>query len=145
MRQLAPPAQKYSPQAEIRLSLKHLLAYLVEVKIVRPPKPKRIVKPYSWHIDPYFRYLRQELELSEHTVKYRYQFLDSFLDSFGHNAERTRLNKLQAETVERLIKEHFKNSTANPGSPSGDASSRSAKVNSKSRGMCPCRHPRRAT
>ena len=109
----------HSPQAETRLSLKHLLAYLVEVKIVRPPQPKRSVTPYSWLIDPYLRYLRHEQELSEHTVRYRYQFLDSFLDSFGHKAERTRLKRLTAEMVERLIKEHFKNSTANPGSLSG--------------------------
>ena len=39
---------KYSPQAETRLSLKHLLTYLVENKIVRPPQPKRVVKLYSW-------------------------------------------------------------------------------------------------
>ena len=107
---------KYSPQADTRLALKHLFAYLVEVKVVKPSPPQDIEKPHTWLLDSYLRHLRQEQELSERTVKYRHQLLDPFLDSFRHRAERTRLKKLTAEAVEGLIKEQFKNRTADPGS-----------------------------
>lgn len=110
---------RYSPRNEARLSLKHLFAYLLGAKILKPACPKRVVKPYSWLVEPYYRYLREEQELSEHTIKYRYQFVVTFLDSFGRNAERRRFKRLKAETVDRFIKEHFKNSTAYPVSLAG--------------------------
>jgi site-specific recombinase XerD len=110
---------RYSPRADTRLALKHLFAYLIDIKAFTPPKPKRIVKPYTWLLDAYLRHLRVERELSEKTVTYHQLQLSSFLDALGQKAGRERLKILTAETVENFVQGHFRNSTANPGSLSG--------------------------
>jgi len=119
----APPrtvGPKYSPQSDVRLSLKHLFAYLAEVKVWRPPKAKEAITPYTWLLNPYLRHLQAESELSPKTITYRYQVLDQFLGRFGQRASRPRFKALKSETIEGIIKEHFRNSTADPGS-SGSA------------------------
>ena len=35
-----------------RRAIKHLFDYLVQVKVLAPPKPKRIVTPFDWLLDP---------------------------------------------------------------------------------------------
>ncbi len=41
----------------------------LETQAFEPPKPKPIKKPYSWILEPYFRYLGDECELSETTIR----------------------------------------------------------------------------
>jgi integrase/recombinase XerD len=110
---------RYVTNANMRPALKHLFAYLIDVKAFTPPQPKRIVKSYTWLLEPYLRHLRVERELSEKTVKYHQVQLSSFLDAVGQKAERNRLKILTAEMVENFVRGHFRNSTANPGSLSG--------------------------
>src|SRR5260370_26063939 len=40
-------SEYYSPRVVVRGALKHLFAYLFEIKALQPPKPKPIKKPYS--------------------------------------------------------------------------------------------------
>jgi integrase/recombinase XerD len=110
---------KYSPKADARLALNHLFAYLIEVKAFTPPKPKQIVKPYTWLLDPYLRHLRAERELAVKTIKYHHQQLSPFLEVLGHKARREPFKALKAEMIESLVRNHFRNSTANPGSLAG--------------------------
>ena len=115
----APPraaGPKYSPQGDTRIALKHLFAYLAEVNVWRPPKPEPVITPYSWLLNPYLRCLQKERELSPKTIAYHHQVLDLFLGRLGQKASRQRLKLLKAPTIEDIIKEHFRNSTADPGS-----------------------------
>ena len=110
---------QYSPQADTRTSVKHLLAYLAEIKVWKPPNPQATCKPFTWLLNPYLRYLRSERELSPATIAYQQRQLDSFLDRLGQKAVRQRLKRLKAQKIEGLLKEHFQSSTANPASLSG--------------------------
>ena len=110
---------RYSPTAAARLALKDLFAYLIEVKAFTPPKPKRIVKPYTWLLDPYLRHLRTERGLSGKTIAYHAKYLGSFLGGLEHKVERKRLKALKPGTVESTVRDLFRTSTANPGSLSG--------------------------
>lgn len=109
----------YSPAAATRLALKHLFAYLIEVKAFTPPKPERIVKPYTWLLDPYLRHLRTERGLSVKTIVYHGKYLDSFLGGMGHKVERKRLKAMKPGMVESSVRDLFRTSTANPGSLAG--------------------------
>ena len=107
---------KYSPKADARLSIQHLLNYLIEAKVFTPPKPKPVIRPYTWLLDPYLRYLRSELDLAERTITYRHRQLALFLGALGQRAARKRLKKLKAESVASFVKEYFRDSTACPNS-----------------------------
>src|SRR5260370_930097 len=115
----APPrttVPKYSPQGDTRLARKHLFVFLAEANVWRPPKPEAVTMPYTWLLNPYLRHLRIERELSKRTIAYQHRTLNLFLGRLGHKASRERLKILKAETVECVIKEHFKTSTADPNS-----------------------------
>ncbi len=55
----------YATRTNARGMLKRLFLYLIETHAIEQPKPKPIKKPYSWILEPYLRYLRDECELSE--------------------------------------------------------------------------------
>ena len=110
---------RYSPSGAARLALKHLFAYLIEAGVFTPPKPKRIIKPYSWLLEPYVRQLQTEHELSDKTIAYHRKYLNTFLDGLGHRAERKRLKSLKAEMVEGIVRSIFRNSAAHPRSLAG--------------------------
>jgi integrase/recombinase XerD len=110
----------YSPKINSSVWLRRLLAYLVEMKVVKPPPPpKPVIKPHTWLLDAHLRCLRTERELSPKTIKFHERQLDSFLAGLGKNAERQHLKALKAEAVESLIQNYFRETTVNPGSLSG--------------------------
>jgi site-specific recombinase XerD len=106
---------RFAPSGTARRAIKHLFNYLIEIRAFTPPKPKRIVKPYTWLLEPYVRYLKTERELTQGTIAYRQKHLSLFLDGWGRKVERKRLKALKAETVESTVRNFFRNSTANPG------------------------------
>jgi hypothetical protein len=69
----------YSPRPNAQGLLKRLFFYLI--KAFNPPRPKAIKKPYSWILDPYLRYLRDECELSEVTIQRACMQVGSFLEA----------------------------------------------------------------
>jgi integrase/recombinase XerD len=103
----------YSPRPNAQALLKRLFFYLIEIKAINPPKPKAIKKPYSWILDPYLRYLRDECELSEVAIQRVCVQVGSFLEALRQRVRRNRFNGLRAETVESYIKEHLKSSPEN--------------------------------
>lgn len=114
----APPrtaGPKYSPQGDTRLALKHLFAYLAEINVWSPPKPRPVTTPYTWLLNPYFHYLLAERELSPKTIANQHRVLDSFLGRLGKKVSRERLKLLKAATIEGIIKEYFRNNTGDPG------------------------------
>jgi integrase/recombinase XerD len=105
---------RYSPMDSARHALKYLFAYLVEVKAFTPPKPKRVVTPYTWLLDPYLHHLETERLLSGKTIAYHKEYLNSFLAGLGRKTERKGLKNLKPETIEDAASGFFRTSTANP-------------------------------
>ena len=68
-----------------------------------------------WVLEAFLRYLRVERKFSEKTIEYRSQHLSPFLQSFEAQVGRERFRALKPETAEKLIRQHFRNSTSNPG------------------------------
>src|ERR1700739_1182896 len=61
-------------------ALKHLFAYLIEIKVLQPPKPRQIKKSYSWILNPYLKYLHDECELHQVTIERARRHIESFLE-----------------------------------------------------------------
>ena len=104
----------YSPRIVTRGALKRLFSYLIETGALKPPKPKRIKKPYDWLLDPYLEHLRNECELSQVIIQRAQVQLSSFLGTLGPRAARNRFKTLRAEDVEGYLTHHLKDSPENP-------------------------------
>ncbi len=104
------------PKEQTRRALKHLFAYLVEIRAFTPPKPKPVLKPYTWLLDPFVQHLREERGLLESVLKYRCSQLSSFLEPLGNGAARERFKTLTAMSMEKLLRDHFRKSTSHPSS-----------------------------
>jgi len=89
------------------------MSYLVESKVIKPKKPKRIVTPYSWVLNPYLEYLRDDEQLSEPTIHRIDQHMSKFLESLEEYATRKSMRNLSADTIETYIKQYLKNSPEN--------------------------------
>ena len=96
-----------------RGALKRLFSYLIETGALKPPKPKRIKKPYDWLLDPYLEHLRNECELSQVTIQRAQVQVSSFLRTLGPKAARNRFKTLRAEAVEGYLTRHLKDSPEN--------------------------------
>lgn len=105
------PVGRYSPEASVRRALKHLLVYLVGSKVLQPRAPKRVVKPYSWLLDPYERHLRRECQFSEKTVKKCVTEIRSLLECMGRRCHKRSFTVLSAESIEKFVKHFLQKST----------------------------------
>ena len=104
---------RYSPRAEVARSLKRLCAYLADIHVYRPPKPKPNRTQASWLLEPSLRHLRQDCQLHEVTVERARVQVGQFLIALGPAAHRPRLKRLGPETVERYLREHLTGSPEN--------------------------------
>jgi len=96
---------KYSPRDAGQRALTYLLNYLIEVKAIKPAKPKVIKKPYSWILNSYLKQLRDEGAVTEKTIARSGQLVEVFLVSLGRRVKRQALKQLAAETVAKHIKQ----------------------------------------
>jgi len=103
----------YCPRIWARGKLKRLFSYLVEAKIVNPIKPKPVPTRYSWMLDPYLRYLREECQLVEKTIGRARSQLCAFLEGLGEEVIRKRMKLLRAETIDKYMNQHLKDSRDN--------------------------------
>jgi site-specific recombinase XerD len=110
-----PAGAGYSPIQTARRALKHLFEYLIQIKVLPPPKPKRIVEIYSWLLDPFIRHLRAECQLSELTVRKYGTHARLLLESLGRLSQRKRFKALKAETIETHVKQLAQKSTDHEG------------------------------
>src|SRR6266436_1950682 len=107
----APAGAGYSPRQTAHRAVRHLFDYLIQIKVLQPEKPKRIVKPYSWLLDPYTRHLRMQCQFSEPTIKRCVVQVSELLEAMGRMNRRNRFKNLKAKTVERVIKRMVQKST----------------------------------
>jgi site-specific recombinase XerD len=93
----------YSPRYVASRSLKHLFHYLVEVGVVKPPKPVRVRKIYDWLLNPYLQRLRDDHELAERSHKKAAAQVGAFLEALGRKASRQHFKNLSAVVVENYL------------------------------------------
>ena len=105
------PAPGYSPVQLARSALRHLFDYLIEIKVLAPPKPQRIVQSFDWLLEPYVRHLQTECQFSEITIKRCRLHLGVLLTAMGRSVERRRFRGLRAEAVEGFVKDLLRQST----------------------------------
>jgi site-specific recombinase XerD len=110
---------KYSLTSDAQWAIQRFLKYLIEIKAFTPPKPKPVIKPYTWLLDAYLRHLQKEREDSPRTIHFHRQQLEAFLEAWGPKARRHRLKSVRADTVEALVRNHFRHATAHPESLAG--------------------------
>lgn len=113
-RPLLAAGSKYLPKPDARRALNHLFDYLVESRGFKRPKPKRIITPYTWVLEPYRRHLERDRELSVKRVQSHCRQLGRFLEALGETARRERLKKLTVTAAETFVRKYFRNSTAHP-------------------------------
>jgi len=112
-------SEYYSPRVVVRGALKHLFAYLIEIKVLQPPKQRQIKKSYSWILNPYLKYLHDECELHQVTIERARRHIESFLEALQQRAARNRFRKLSAERVENYIRQLLKTSRENRAAMTG--------------------------
>ena len=88
-------------------AVKHLFAYLVTVGVLTPDVPKPAVTSYSWVLEPYLTYLREEGERTEKTIQRIRGQLGPFLEGLAVTVTRQHLKGLKAEAVEAAVKQHL--------------------------------------
>lgn len=96
---------KYSPRDTGRRAFKHLFNYLIEIKVIKPFKPKIIKKAFSWVLDAYLKHLRDEGVIQEKTIQRSGQLVSAFLESLERRVTREALKRLSAEMVEKQIRQ----------------------------------------
>jgi site-specific recombinase XerD len=93
--------------------LKKLFLYLVEFEGLRLKKARPEKKGYSWMIDPYLRYLRDECQFCESTIHNSRRQLCAFLEGLGEKVSRKHMKTLHAEDLETYVKQHCNESQEN--------------------------------
>ena len=101
----------YSPIRTVRRAIKCLFDYLIQIKVLTPPKPERIIKPFDWLLLPYLRHLRVDCQFSELTIRRCGVQVGALLEAMGPSSQRTRFHALKAARIESIVKELLPTST----------------------------------
>jgi len=105
--------RNHPSKMNVTRALKKLFAYLIEAGIVQPEIEKPVIKPYSWMMESYLRYLREDCERAEVTIGRTRKKLIPFLDGLGKQVYRKRMKSLKAIAIEEYVKKHIKDSRSN--------------------------------
>jgi site-specific recombinase XerD len=106
-----PPHRYYDPVRTVQAALRHLFDFLIQIKILRPPKLKRVITSYSWILDPYLHHLTVDCHFSERAIRRCRDHLSSFLGLMKGRVYRRRFKALNAESVEGFVKQHLQASS----------------------------------
>jgi hypothetical protein len=93
--------------------LRPLFYYLIDEGVLKPVKPKPLPALYRWVLDPYLRYLREDLTRAEGTIRNARILLCRFLDGLGEGASRTQMRALRAPSIETYLTQYLKESPDN--------------------------------
>jgi integrase/recombinase XerD len=103
----------YRARNEVWAMLRPLFFYLIDEGVLKPVKPKPLPAMYRWVLDPYLRYLREDLKRAEGTIQNARNLLCRFLEGLGEEATRTQMRVLRAPFIETYIKQYLKDSPDN--------------------------------
>lgn len=106
-------SKSYSLRQIIHGKLNQLFKYLYEAKVLRPIKSIPKKTRYSWVLEQYLLYLREERELSQSTISRSRAQLSPFLEGLGENALRKGMKSLTAETIEAHIQKYLNDTPEN--------------------------------
>jgi len=101
----------YSPRRTVRRAIKCLFDYLIQIKVLTPPKPERIIKPFDWLLLPYLHHLRVDCQFSERTIKRCGVQVGALLEAMGRSSQLRRLRAPKAVRIESIVKELLRTST----------------------------------
>lgn len=104
---------RYCARTNTRCALKHLFAYLVGAGVLHPVVPKPVSTRYSWILEPYLQYLREECQRTEATIHRVRGQLCAFLEVLGDKVTPRPMKALRAETIEGYVKQHLHDSPEN--------------------------------
>jgi integrase/recombinase XerD len=107
------PDGLYVATHSVRRALKILSQYLVSTGAVKPTVIKPVKSVYSWMLNPYLKYLRDERQLSSVHIQRLERILHAFLKSLKGDVARERMKSLRADRVDGHIKSHLKDSPEN--------------------------------
>ncbi len=93
-----------------RCSVKHLSAYMVGIGAFPPAPSNPPMTRYSWMLEPYLKYLREDCERSVKTIRNLRGQLSLFLEDLGDKAEPREMKSLRADEIEAYIKRHLSES-----------------------------------
>jgi integrase/recombinase XerD len=108
---LSEPVHGYSPRRTVRRALKCLFDHLIQIKVLTPPKPERIIRPFDWLLLPYLRHLRVDCQFSEHTVKRCGAQIGALLEAMRRSCQRRCFHALKPVRIESIVKELLRTST----------------------------------
>lgn len=100
-------------ESHARSYLAHLFDYLIKIGVMKAPVIVPVKKPYSWMLNPYLGYLRDERQLTKRTIAQIEAKLHAFLESLKGDVTRERMRTLHADRIESHIKEHLRDSRDN--------------------------------
>lgn len=103
----------YCPRISTRGKLTTLLSYLIEAEMVKPLKPKTKRTRYSWVLESYLQYLKDECEFTEGIIQKARAQLCPFLEGLGEKATRKNLKTIKPEIVEAYIRQHISETPEN--------------------------------
>lgn len=104
-------AYGYSPIRTVRRAIRCLFDYLSQIKVLPPPRPTRVAKPFDWLLLPYLRHLRVDCQFSERTIRRSGVQVGALLEAMGPRSQRKHLRALKAAKVESIVKELLRTST----------------------------------
>jgi site-specific recombinase XerD len=103
----------YVARHEVWAMLKPLFSYLIDEGVLKPVKPEPLPAAYRWVLDPYLRYLREDLQRAEPTIRDARNLLCRFLEGLGEKVTRKQMRTLRATSIEAYIKQYLKDSPDN--------------------------------
>jgi integrase/recombinase XerD len=107
------PDGLYCATHMVRRSLRLLFEYLTATGIVKPVVVKPVKTLYSWMLNPYLKYLREECQLSDGHIQRLSRTLTVFLQGLKGDVARERMKTLGHDIVEAHFKSHLKDSQEN--------------------------------
>lgn len=104
---------RYFGDSIVRLAHRHLFKYLIEVGAIKHSEPKPPRKPYSWMLDPYVKFLREDRQVTDKTIDSTRKMLCGFLDRLGRKVAPRDMKSLGVRAVEEYVSQYVKDSPHN--------------------------------
>lgn len=104
---------QYSAERALHMALGHLFDYLVQIGVVERIAPKVPKKPYSWVLESYLKFCRDDRQVTDKSIYRMRRMLCPFLEGLGRKAAPRALRSLCAVTVEEHVRRHLKDSPDN--------------------------------
>lgn len=104
---------RYFGDSIVRLALRHLFEHLIEIGAIKREEPRPQKKPYTWMLEPYLKFLRDDRQVTDKTIATSRKMLCAFLDGLGKKVAPRNMKALGVPAVEGHVRQHLKDSPHN--------------------------------